>query len=73
MKKIEIVVIVSLTSSISLRETFFLSLLGVDIEAESVTGASVLRFCGWSLWESWETWEADGTSCVFCSHKVLSF
>lgn len=46
MKKIEIVVIVSLTSSISLRETFFLSLLGVDIEAESVTGASVLRFCG---------------------------
>ena len=46
MKKIEIVVIVSLTSSISLRETFLLSLLGVDIEAESVTGASVLRFCG---------------------------
>lgn len=61
-----------LTSSISWRETFLLSLLGVDIEAESVAGASVLRFGGWSPWESCETWEADGTSCVFCKSHIWS-
>jgi hypothetical protein len=39
---IYIVRIICLTSSISSRETFLPSLLEVDTEAESVTGASVV-------------------------------
>lgn len=41
-----------LTSSISWRETFLVSLLEVDTEPESVTGASVVWLFGWSPWDS---------------------
>jgi hypothetical protein len=62
-----------LTSSISSRETFLPSLLEVDTEAESVTGASVVWLFGWSSWDSCETWVEDCISCVLCDSIEVIF
>lgn len=50
---------ISLTSSISSRETFLLSLLEMEAEPESGTGASV-ALLSWSLWDSCEAWVISG-------------
>lgn len=52
----------------SWRETFLLSLLEVDTEAESVTGASVLGFFCGSVWESCEICVAG--SCLPCKGHI---
>lgn len=59
----------SLTSSISSRETLLLSLLDIDTEPESATGASTALFC-WSLWESCETWVVCCISDVLCESCI---
>lgn len=61
----------SLTSSISSRETLLLSLLDMETEPESATGASTGLFC-WSLWESCETWVECCISDVLCESCITS-
>ena len=60
-----------LTSSISWRETFLLSLFEADFEPESATGGSILWLFCCSLWESCETWVED-CSCALWNQKENS-
>lgn len=56
-----------LTSSISSRETFLLSLPDAETEPASATGVSAVWFC-WSFWASWEAWIDGFFSVLFgCS------
>lgn len=64
-----------LTSSISSRETFLLSLLARDIEPASASGVSVPLLFWWLSCDPCETWEDNCGSAVVwgsCRHPNLS-